>query len=95
MTYTPTVVVGPQLEDVIPDRSLVGTIRAMLFGAIKSGDNALAQIIAKQIQRAKLGDTKAAAFLMDRAYGMPKATVENTGTVTNKIIIEVVNAKEK
>ena len=58
------------------------------------GDSELAVILRKQIQKAKLGDTKAAEFLLNRAYGMPTQTVENIGENSNtSLVVTIVNPK--
>lgn len=84
----------PDTADPQPEVKLATVIQRILLSLRGEKDPALVTIIRKQIQRAEAGDTKAASFLFDRAFGMPRQTIENLGNNVTKIEIEIVNTKE-
>lgn len=79
------------------ERPQLKTVIQRILGEITSGnrDPELVTILRKQIQKAKAGDTKAAAFLLDRAYGLPTQTVENVNPPVTALQIQIVNPTAK
>ncbi len=61
-----------------------------ILGEVKDGKNAAQAILAALRAKAAKGDIRAAEVLLNRAYGMPKQTVENQGT--QKIIVSIKKA---
>lgn len=88
-------VVGPPPEppaiNVLQPVVLVQTIQELLTVATARGDTDLVIILKKQIHRAKLGDLRAAEFILNRAFGMPNQVVENKGDMSKPLVITIVN----
>jgi hypothetical protein len=74
----------PQLKTVI---------RRILEEGQKGGDPMLATILRKQAQKALAGDLRAAEFLINRGYGMPTQTVENTNPAITSIAIQIIDPR--
>jgi hypothetical protein len=68
----------PQLDELM----------AEVLGEEKDGRNAAQVILAALRAKAARGDVKAAALLLDRAYGKPKETLEQNLTISKPIIID-------
>jgi len=68
-------------------------IQRILMDISKTRDPHLVNILRKQIQKAEAGDVRAASFLFDRAFGMPRQTVENIGSPVTELKIEIINPK--
>jgi len=63
-------------------RPKLATVIARVLDEVTKGkrDPNLVNIIRKQMQKAEAGDTRAAAFLLDRAYGMPTQSINVQNT---------------
>jgi hypothetical protein len=61
-------------------------LMAEVLGEDKDGKTAAQAILAALRAKAAKGDIRAAEVLLNRAYGMPKQTVENKGEQTIKIV---------